>query len=172
MAHAAAAARGEELFVHLNRLWRPSRADRGGCEAIPVEPALPLPMVNMISGGLHAGGNLDIQDVLIIPVGASQLQRGPGDDRRALSRGRRASSSRRASSRPSSATRAATGRGSDDDEQAFDVVVDAIAACGFEPGRDVAIAVDVASSHFYRPGPRNLPAAMRPADRDLDSRRA
>ena len=32
---------------------------------------MPLPMVNMISGGLHAGGNLDIQDVLIIPVGAS-----------------------------------------------------------------------------------------------------
>ena len=30
-----------------------------------------MPMVNMISGGLHAGGNLDIQDVLIIPVGAA-----------------------------------------------------------------------------------------------------
>jgi enolase 1/2/3 len=34
-------------------------------------------------------------------------------------------------------------------EQAFDMVVDAIAACGFEPGRDVAIAVDVASTHFF-----------------------
>ena len=34
-------------------------------------PTVPLPMVNMISGGLHAGGNLDIQDVLVIPVGAS-----------------------------------------------------------------------------------------------------
>ena len=30
-----------------------------------------MPMVNMISGGLHAGGNLDIQDVLIIPIGAA-----------------------------------------------------------------------------------------------------
>ena len=36
-------------------------------------------------------------------------------------------------------------------EQAFEVVVDAILACGFEPGRDVAIAVDVASSHFFDP---------------------
>src|SRR5205823_6720988 len=34
------------------------------------EPRLPLPMTNMISGGKHAGGNLDIQDVLIIPGGA------------------------------------------------------------------------------------------------------
>ena len=69
VAHAAAAARGEELFVHLNRLWR-DQLDAPGRESAPLEPALPLPMVNMISGGLHAGGNLDIQDVLIIPVGA------------------------------------------------------------------------------------------------------
>ena len=40
-----------------------------------LDPALPLPMVNMISGGLHAGGNLDIQDVLIIPVGAKATPR-------------------------------------------------------------------------------------------------
>ena len=36
-------------------------------------------------------------------------------------------------------------------EQAFEIVVDAIVDCGFEPGRDVALAVDVASSHFYDP---------------------
>ena len=70
VAHAAAAARGEELFVHLNRLWREATRS-GGRTSARLEPALPLPMVNMISGGLHAGGNLDIQDVLIVPVGAS-----------------------------------------------------------------------------------------------------
>src|SRR5579885_1886333 len=69
-AHAAAAARGEELFVHLNRLWN-ERARASGGGVAPSGPALPLPMINMISGGLHAGGNLDIQDVLIIPVGAA-----------------------------------------------------------------------------------------------------
>src|SRR5262249_45205918 len=56
VAHAAAAARGEPLYMHLNRLWRrllpPGEA---------ADPQLPLPMVNMISGGLHAGGNLDFQ---------------------------------------------------------------------------------------------------------------
>ncbi len=64
VAHAAAAARNEELFVHLHRLWR----DRLGED--DAGPVLPLPMVNMISGGLHAGRQLDIQDVLMIPVGA------------------------------------------------------------------------------------------------------
>ena len=38
-----------------------------------------------------------------------------------------------------------------DNEQAFEIVVDAIGWCGLEPGRDVAIAVDVASSHFFDP---------------------
>ena len=71
MAHAAAAARGEELFVHLNRLWNEPEPIGFGGRIPPSAPTLPLPMVNMISGGLHAGGNLDIQDVLIIPVGAS-----------------------------------------------------------------------------------------------------
>src|SRR5271157_477600 len=70
VAHAAAAARGEDLFVHLNRLWQ-ERLEPGDRERIALVSTLPLPMVNMISGGLHAGRNLDIQDVLIIPVGAA-----------------------------------------------------------------------------------------------------
>src|SRR5215218_6660812 len=57
VAHAAATARGEPLYAHLNRLWR--RRLRTG---EPADPVLPLPMVNMISGGLHAGANLDFQD--------------------------------------------------------------------------------------------------------------
>ena len=75
VAHAAAAARGEELYVHLNRLWR-ERLGPGE----PAEPVLPMPMVNMISGGLHAGANLDFQDFLFIPRRRPELQRGAGDD--------------------------------------------------------------------------------------------
>ena len=70
VAHAAAAARGEELFVHLHRLWRGRDNSANRSPAGAVAPSLPMPMVNMISGGLHAGGNLDIQDVLTIPVAA------------------------------------------------------------------------------------------------------
>src|SRR5262249_39033778 len=53
--HAAAAVRRQPLWQYLDREGR---------------ARLPLPMVNLISGGLHAGGNLDFQDFLLLPVGA------------------------------------------------------------------------------------------------------
>src|SRR5439155_10806286 len=54
-AHAAATSRGQPLWRYL---------DTSGAAR------LPLPMVNLISGGLHAGGNLDFQDFLLLPIGA------------------------------------------------------------------------------------------------------
>src|SRR5947209_10680263 len=54
-AHAAAAARGLPLWQYLDVDHRAS---------------MPMPMVNLISGGLHAGGNLDFQDFLMLPIGA------------------------------------------------------------------------------------------------------
>ena len=53
-------------------------------------------------------------------------------------------------------------------EQAFEVVVDAIIACGLEPGREVAIAVDVASTHFYDPD-RGIYQLRANGDQPLDS---
>src|SRR5207244_2760541 len=55
-AHAAAAARRQPL-------WRYLDTTDSAC--------MPVPMVNMISGGLHAGGNLDFQDFLLLPIGAT-----------------------------------------------------------------------------------------------------
>src|SRR5205823_12519841 len=62
-AHAAAAVRGEPLWQYLASLSPSPRDGLGG-------PALPLPMVNLVSGGLHAGGNLEFQDVLLLPIEA------------------------------------------------------------------------------------------------------
>ncbi len=53
-------------------------------------------------------------------------------------------------------------------EQAFEIVVDAIVACGLEPGRDAAIAVDVASTHFYDPV-REIYSLRAGGDRTLDT---
>ena len=146
VAHAAAAARGEELFVHLNRLWQErlepgERPDRR-------RPTMPLPMVNMISGGLHAGRNLDIQDVLIIPVGAPELQPGPGDDV-AMYRAVGGVLAERGLESALVGDEGGYGPSFEDNEHALGIVVDAMLACGLEPGRDVAIALDIASSHFF-----------------------
>ncbi len=143
VAHAAAKARGEELFVHLNRLWRE------GDESLA--PMLPMPMVNMISGGLHAGGNLDFQDFLIIPIAASTYR----DALELIARVYRAvGASLQRRHDPTAhlvGDEGGFGPKLPTNEQAIDVILDALNAEGLRPGQDVAIALDVASSHFYDP---------------------
>jgi len=146
VAHAAAATRGEELYVHLNRLWRNLAAEQGG--EIPVEPTLPLPMVNMISGGLHAGRNLDIQDVLMIPVGAESYDRAL-EMIVAMYRAVGAVLAKRGLESVLVGDEGGYGPRLQSNEQALEVVVEAMTACGLEPGRDAAIALDVASTHFF-----------------------
>jgi enolase len=148
-AHAAAAARGEELFVHVNRLCA-VRTTSTSPRTIAVEPIMPIPMVNMISGGLHAGGNLDIQDVLIIPIGAASYSEAL-EMTVALYRSTGAVLKERGFESDLVGDEGGYGPRLHGNEQAFEVVVDAMIACGFEPGLDVAIAVDVASSHFFDP---------------------
>lgn len=146
VAHAAAAARGEELYVHLNRLWRDRAAKQGG--DVPVEPVMPLPMVNMISGGLHAGQNLDIQDVLMIPVGAESYDQAL-EMIVALYRALGKVLADRGFESVLVGDEGGYGPRLESNEQALELVVEAMTACGVEPGRDAAIALDVASTHFF-----------------------
>jgi enolase len=143
VAHAAAAARGEEFFVHLNRLYR----ERLGED---VEPTLPLPMVNMISGGLHAGANLDFQDFLMIPTGASTYAEAL-ELTAALYRS--VGGVLRAKDVEASLVGDEGGYGPKlrTNAQAVDHILEAALACGLEIGRDVAVAIDVAASHLYDP---------------------
>jgi enolase len=167
VAHAAAAARGEELFVHLNRIWLGLHATSGR-QPLPLDPALPLPMVNMISGGLHAGGNLDIQDVLIMPIAAARYSEAL-EMTVALYRAVGAVLEERGFESALVGDEGGYGPALESNEQAFEIVVDAVLACGFEPGLDVSIAVDVASSHFYDP-PRGTYSLRAGGDRKLDSK--
>ena len=147
-AHAAAASQGVELYEHLAEAWR---ASHPAGESKLAQPALPLPMTNMISGGLHAGGNLDFQDVLIQPIGApdyptalewivrvyrrlGELLNAAGFEGRLVGDeggfGPRLSSNR----------------------QAIEFVVRAIEHAGLRPATDVTIALDIAATHFYHNG--------------------
>jgi len=146
VAHAAAVSRGEELYVHLNRLWRQKAGSNG-----LGEPSLPMPMVNMISGGLHAGGNLDFQDFLIIPVGAktynealetiSTVYRAVG----ALLKERGDVTAHLVGDEGGYGPKLKS------NSQAVEIILEALTACGIEPGKQVSIALDVASSHFFNP---------------------
>lgn len=142
-ASAVAAARGETLCAGLHRAWQTH-------VGTVTSPALPLPMVNMISGGKHAGGNLDFQDYLILPVGArgySQalewIVRVYWELGRLLSRagyeGRLVGDE------------GGYGPRLPDNRAALQYIVEGVVACGLRPGEDVGIGLDVASTHFFDP---------------------
>ncbi|MCE9527751.1 MAG: phosphopyruvate hydratase [Planctomycetales bacterium] len=114
-------------------------------------PRIPLPMTNMISGGKHAGGNLDFQDVLIIPKGASNYPVGLEWIVRVY---RRLGELLRKDGFEGYLVGDEGGYGPRlaSNRQAVEYVVRAIEKAGLCPGEDVSLALDVASTHFYRNG--------------------
>jgi enolase 1/2/3 len=149
-AHAAAAARSVPLYRHLSDLYKRIDPDAP-------EPRMPQMMVNMISGGLHAGGNLDFQDFLVMPVGAENLSAGLEWVVRVYRRlGELLSSAghegRLIADEGGYGPRLATNR------EAVEFLVRAIQAAGLVPGRDVTIALDVAATHFFDSGGYKLSA--------------
>ncbi len=151
-AHAAAASKNSSLVEHLREVWDRAAAELGGptqrLAPLGTGPLMPLPMVNMISGGLHAGGNLDFQDYLILPIGAVSY-------REALDwivsiyhyLGRLLSDA--GFEGVLVGDEGGYGPKLQSNSQAVEFVLRAIEASGREPGRDVAIGLDVASTHFF-----------------------
>jgi enolase len=104
-------------------------------------------MVNIVSGGLHAGGQIEIQDVLVMPVGAESFTRAlewVASIHRAL--GDRV---RREGHPPLVADEGGWAPPLHNNEEALEWVADAIGAAGFRSGVDVHMAVDVAATHFF-----------------------
>jgi len=129
---AAAAGRGVPLFRHIAYL-------------AGTQPSIPLPMVNIISGGLHAGRQLDIQDVLAVPLGATSF-RGALECAVAIFN-RVGDMVREAGYPPLAADEGGWGPPLGHDREAIDWVARAIADEGVEAG----IALDVAATHFFDP---------------------
>ena len=145
-AHAAAASRRQPLYEHLHALWQ-AGSQEGGAGSIG-RPMMPLPMTNMISGGLHAGGNLDFQDFLISPHGAADYAMALEWIVRVYQQLAKLLSAagfegRLVGDEGGFGPRLASNR------QAVQFVTAAIEAAGLVPGEQVSIALDVAATHFY-----------------------
>lgn len=114
------------------------------------QPVMPTPMVNIISGGLHAGENLDIQDFLIIPVGANSF-------RQALDWVGKVYHMIKRMFREQGLTTLVADEGGfgpplESHEEALDFLCEAVERAKLRLGDDIALAVDVAATHFYRKG--------------------
>jgi enolase len=141
-AHAGAAARGLPLWRHLDRDGR---------------ARLPLPMVNLISGGLHAGGNLDFQDFLFLPIAARSYSEAL-ETTVAVYRALSGVLTRHGFEGVLVGDEGGFGPRLKSNEQAVELCLEAFRAAGLEPGKQAALALDVAASHFFRDGRYHLKA--------------
>lgn len=134
-AHAAAAAAKKPLYAYLNRSG---------------EFLLPVPMMNIINGGAHADNSIDLQEFMILPVGAPTF-------REALRYGAEVF---HALKKVLSDRGLATGVGDEggfapnlpSNEAAIGIILEAIEKAGYRPGEDICLGLDVASSEFYSEG--------------------
>jgi len=131
---AAAACDQLPLHVHIARL--------AGVE----QPLLPMPMINILSGGAHARRGMDVQDFLVIPTGASNL-----DQALKTVAAVRAAAGRLLSEEGKALLLADEGGfapGYETAQQALEFLVRAIEAAGLRPGDDVSLAMDVAATQL------------------------
>jgi enolase len=113
------------------------------------ECQLPMPMVNIISGGLHARGGIEIQDFLVIPHGCQSFDRcleAAWDVRQAVQ-----DRIMTDGHRPLVADEGGFAPPLQNAEAAFEMLVDGITTAGYSPGGEISLAVDIASTHFYDP---------------------
>lgn len=173
VAYASAEARGLSAVARFHEIWNEARRnvsqanqslrDRNSSHGVPhlndlgQRMLLPLPMVNMISGGLHAGRQLEFQDFLILPVGAtsySQAFEWIVTIYRRLGR----VLTERGHEGTLIGDEGGYGPKLRTNDEAIELVVAAIEAAELKPGDDVAIGLDVASTHFFEDGHYRLPS--------------
>ncbi|WP_209707139.1 phosphopyruvate hydratase [Leucobacter exalbidus] len=135
VAHAAAASAELPLYRYL-----------GG----PNAATLPVPLMNIINGGAHADTGVDIQEFMAVPLGAESFSEG-------LRWGVEVYHSLKALLKEKGLTTALGDEGGfapdlPHNSAALDLILEAIKRAGFEPGRDIGLALDVASSEFHKDG--------------------
>ncbi len=135
VAHAAAASLDVPLYRHL-----------GGAHA----HTLPVPMMNVLNGGKHADNNVDLQEFMIVPVGATSF-------REALRWGAEvfhslASVLKKRGMSTSVGDEGGFAPNLKSNEEALTVLTEAIEKAGYKPGDQIALALDVASSELYKEG--------------------
>ena len=143
-AHAAAADAREPLYKYLGK---------------GREPVMPVPMMNIINGGAHANNSLDIQEFMILPVGAPSF-------REALRYGAEIFHTLKKVLNDRGLSTAVGDEGGfapdlESNEEALEVIISAIEKAGYKVGKDVYLGLDVASSEFFKDGHYDLESEKR-----------
>ena len=143
VAYAAAHATAKPLYRYLAEKYLPASQ----------QLSLPVPMVNIISGGKHAGNNLDIQDFLIIPVSPVSYPAAL-EMISAVYWKTQEMLNKKGYNAFLLADEGGFGPSCASNKEALDILMEVFHLCGYRAGEDIAIALDAASSEFYN-APKN-----------------
>lgn len=125
-------------------------------------PKLPLPLINILNGGLHADNQLDIQEFMIAPIGASSFSE-------ALEMCAAVFQTLKKMLQEKGHTTSVGDEGGfapklRSTQEALDFIMEAILHAGYHPGEDISLALDVAASTFYHEGIYHLPGEGKKGD--------
>lgn len=139
-----------------NHLGIPLYRHIGGLSA----KRLPLPQMNILNGGVHADNNLDLQECMILPIGAKSF-------REALRMGVEVFHLLKSILKEKGYTTSVGDEGGfapnlHSNEEAFSLILEAIKKSGYRPGKDVGLGIDAAATEFYRNGFYFLKAEKKP----------
>jgi enolase len=143
-AHAAAAAENLPLFRYLGK---------------GREPVMPVPMMNIVNGGAHANNSLDIQEFMILPVGAPTFREALRYGAEIFHSLKRILADRGLSTAVGDEGGFAPDLGSN--EEALEVILQAIDRAGYKAGKDIYLGLDAASSEFFKDGRYDLESENR-----------
>ena len=124
---------------------------------------MPVPLMNVINGGAHADNNVDFQEFMIVPVGATSFREG-------LRHGTEVFHALKKVLKDKKLNTAVGDEGGfapdlKSNKEALDIIMIAIEAAGFKPGKDIALALDVAASSFCKAEKYNLDGEGKKLDR-------
>jgi enolase len=123
------------------------------------EPIMPVPMMNIVNGGAHANNSLDIQEFMILPVGAPSLREAVRYGAEIFHTLKKLLAARGLSTAVGDEGGFAPSLESN--EAALAIIMQAIEKAGYRPGRDVYLGLDVASSEFFKDGRYRLESEQR-----------
>ncbi|WP_417684839.1 phosphopyruvate hydratase [Pseudidiomarina gelatinasegens] len=142
-AKAAASSKGMPLYAHIAEI-----------NGTPGQFSMPLPMMNILNGGEHADNNVDIQEFMIQPVGASSFREGLRMGAEIFHALKKVLRARGLSTAVGDEGGFAPNLASN--EEALAVIVEAVDKAGYRMEHDVTLALDCAASEFYRDGKYHL----------------
>ena len=116
----------------------------------PLARVMPVPMMNILNGGAHASNTVDFQEFMIIPVGAATFSDGLRMGVEVFHSLKKVLHKRKLAT--SVGDEGGFAPDLKNDEEALDVIIEAIEAASFAPGKEIALALDVAASELHKDG--------------------